>query len=89
MLWGLSVFELLSRALVFRIGLIKLNEPTRRGIASQLRYFLRARPLLRPPHVPVHAPTHALFALVFLVYLPVEENYSRPPARICTRSNKF
>lgn len=25
---------------VFRVGLIKLNEPSHRGIASQLRYFL-------------------------------------------------
>lgn len=34
---------------VFRIGLIKLNEPSHRGIASQLRYFLWPCPLLLCP----------------------------------------
>lgn len=38
---GLSSYSRASPlAPVFRIGLIKLNEPSHRGIASQLRYFL-------------------------------------------------
>lgn len=76
---------------VFRIGLIKLNEPSHRGIASQLRYFLWPCPLPFCPSALVTCTqgerAHSLFAHVFLPFLACRGKLGDSPMRPHARAS--